>query len=93
MNNSEIHNEFPDRGTGITFLIPYKRQLQREEAEKIARFIIERDKEQLFLTWKSRKQNKDWTGDESAKKKELFRVANRSPEKLVIGDIDSILNQ
>jgi hypothetical protein len=68
----KINNTFKDRTTGLSFLIPFSRQLNTSEAEEKVRRSTVQQKARLFTAWKARKQNQNWKGDENAKREELF---------------------
>jgi hypothetical protein len=81
-----MNNSFLDEATGIPFCICYDRQLNGEEAAAIVRFVIGREKDFLFSSWKERSENKNWTGDESQKKEELFQHHNRAKSLKLVFD-------
>ena len=65
-------NAFIDEATGIFFIIPNNKQLLRKEAENHAMIFITKEKDNLFKIWKLKPKNKNWSGNELAKKNELF---------------------
>ena len=67
-----INNTFQDSNTGLAFAIPFLRQLTSEEAATITSLWIESSKQHLFDSWKAKKVNSEWKGDETQKKQELF---------------------
>jgi len=92
-----MNNEFLDEGTGLTFLIPFSRQLQTWEAEIICKEVIKGKKAALLAQWKKSPKNKNWEGDKDAKKEELFEkvitdnnpifVFGHSIEEILQGDL------
>jgi hypothetical protein len=81
-----VNNTFKDKATGLSFLIPYHRQLKPEEAADTVRRWMAQQKNHFFRLWKDRKQNENWRGDEDAKKEELFEkfyAPRRSSEILL----------
>jgi len=68
----KINNTFKDKTTGLSFLIPFSRQLTTSEAEEKVRRWTVQQKARLFTAWKARTQNQNWKGDEKAKREELF---------------------
>jgi hypothetical protein len=84
--NPTINNSFLDDATGIPFCFCCDRQLSSGEAAIMARFVISREKDFLFSSWKEKPENKNWTGDETQKKEELFHHHNRAKSLKLIFD-------
>ena len=81
-----MNNTFFDENYQITFLIPFGRQLKTSEAQILARRIISSQKEELYQAWKARPENKDWSGNDEAKKEELFVKRHPPNSEMLIGD-------
>jgi hypothetical protein len=83
----KINNTFKDKTTGLSFLIPFARQLTTSEAEEKVRRWTVQQKTQLFTAWKAKEQNQDWKGDDKAKREELFEqfcVTRRGKDILLV---------
>jgi hypothetical protein len=65
-------NIFRHSKLGWDFTIPFHRQLSQDEADKLIDLWQENESSRLFDLWKSKSSNKEWSGDEEAKKQELF---------------------
>jgi hypothetical protein len=79
--------ELKDNATGLTFnfaLAPHLMPI----ANAVISYFIKQDKENFFLTWKSRPENRDWNGDIEAKKNELFSMYRRPGTMVVVGLAD-----
>jgi hypothetical protein len=72
---SEIQNEFPDEATGITYLIPYERQLKPNEAAKIIVLHRKLEKDALFINWEDK--NPNWIGEDEEKRTELWEEKHK----------------
>ncbi|MGD1090164.1 MAG: hypothetical protein ABR955_15780 [Verrucomicrobiota bacterium] len=79
-----MNNTFFDNRYQIKFLIPFARQLTTPHAEKITREFISGRKESYYQAWKSRPENKDWTGNIDAKKEELFIESHKPNSEILV---------
>ena len=80
----EMYNRFHNHEFDIDYIIPSDEQIPELEAQKMMDENIHQEMERLFAIWKTRKENKDWKDDETAKKIELFKNLRRPGSEIVL---------